>query len=61
MNAAVAKYLKVFDVGAQNTFVYRWNFVLRSVFGIVPLIGTIFLWKAMYGSSASGQHSLQRH
>jgi len=57
MKAAAAKYLKVFNVGAQNTFVYRWNFILRSVFGIVPLIGTIFLWKAMFGSSASGHLS----
>jgi ABC-2 type transport system permease protein len=51
MTGALAKYAKVFNVGAQNTFVYRWNFVLRSVFGIVPLIGTIFLWKAMYGGT----------
>lgn len=49
MRSALAKYAKVFNIGAQNTFVYRWNFILRSVFGIVPLIGTIFLWKAMYG------------
>jgi ABC-2 type transport system permease protein len=51
MRAALAKYTKIFAVGAQNTFVYRWNFVLRSVFGIVPLIGTIFLWRAMYGGT----------
>jgi len=54
MNVALAKYAKVFNVGAQNTFVYRWNFVLRSVFGIVPLIGTIFLWRAMYGGASGG-------
>jgi ABC-2 type transport system permease protein len=51
MTAVLAKYFKVFDVGAQNTFVYRWNFILRSVFGIVPLIGTIYLWRAMFGSN----------
>ncbi len=51
MTNALAKYAKVFNVGAQNTFVYRWNFIFRSVFGIVPLIGTIFLWKAMYGGA----------
>ena len=55
MTATLAKYAKVFNVGAQNTFVYRWNFVLRSVFGIVPLIGTIFLWKAMYGTASGMQ------
>ena len=53
MTAALAKYAKVFNVGAQNTFVYRWNFILRSVFGIVPLIGTIFLWRAMYTAAAA--------
>jgi len=53
MTATIAKYAKVFNVGAQNTFVYRWNFILRSVFGIVPLIGTIFLWKAMFGSGGA--------
>ena len=43
-----AKYLKVFDIGLQNTFVYRWNFLIRSLFGVVPLIGTVFLWRALF-------------
>ena len=55
MTGTLAKYAKVFNVGAQNTFVYRWNFVLRSVFGIVPLIGTIYLWRAMFGSGGGAQ------
>ena len=49
----LAKYLKVFDIGVQNTFVYRWNFLLRSVFGIVPLVGAIFLWQAIFYSKGS--------
>ncbi len=44
----LAKYWKVFDIGLQNTFVYRWNFLLRAVFGIVPLIGTVYLWQAIF-------------
>lgn len=44
----VAKYLKVFDIGLQNTFVYRWNFFLRSLFGLVPLAGTVFIWGALF-------------
>jgi len=43
-----AKYLKVFDIGLQNTFVYRWNFLLRAVFGFVPLIGTVCIWRALF-------------
>jgi ABC-2 type transport system permease protein len=57
MTTAFAKYARVFNVGIQNTFVYRWNFVLRSLFGIVPLIGTIFLWHAMYGGDSAKQLS----
>lgn len=40
-------YVQTFLTGIQNTFVYRWNFLLRTVFGIVPLIGMIFLWRAV--------------
>ena len=46
----LSKYWKVFDIGLQNTFVYRWNFLLRSIFGIVPLIGTVYLWQAIFES-----------
>jgi len=42
------KYRKVFDIGLQNTFVYRWNFLLRSLFGLVPLAGTVFIWRAIF-------------
>ncbi len=45
----LGKYLKVFDIGLQNTFVYRWNFFLRSLFNLVPLAGTVFIWTAMFG------------
>ena len=55
LTAALTKYWKVFDIGLQNTFVYRWNFLLRAVFGIVPLIGTVFLWKAVF---KTGQGSI---
>ncbi|HEX8297031.1 MAG TPA: ABC-2 family transporter protein [Chthoniobacteraceae bacterium] len=50
-------FWKFFDIGLQNTFVYRWNFLLRSVFGIVPLIGTVYLWQAVFatkGGTISG-------
>ena len=48
-----AKYLKVFDIGLQNTFVYRWNFFLRSIFNLVPLAGTVFIWTAIFGQRAN--------
>jgi ABC-2 type transport system permease protein len=48
------KYLKVFGIGLQNTFVYRWNFFLRAIFGLFPLIGTIFIWGAIFEAKGSG-------
>jgi viologen exporter family transport system permease protein len=48
------KYLQVFSVGLQNTFVYRWNFFLRALFGLFPLLGTIFIWGAIFEERGSG-------
>jgi ABC-2 type transport system permease protein len=50
---SLKKYFKVFDLGLQNTFVYRWNFLLRSLFGLVPLAGTVFIWRAVFAGSGS--------
>jgi len=51
---SLGKYLKVFDIGLQNTFVYRWNFLLRSLFGFVPLAGTVFIWRAIFAERHGG-------
>ncbi len=48
--SSLVKYGSVFNTGLQNTFVYRWNFLLRSLFGLVPLAGTVFIWKALFES-----------
>lgn len=44
------KYWHVINIGLQNTLVYRFNFFCRSVFGLIPLMATIFLWRAIYES-----------
>ncbi len=49
-----AKYLAVFNLGLQNTFVYRWNYFLRAVFGLIPLAGTVFLWRAVFHERGGG-------
>ena len=46
----VAKYIKLFDISLQNTVVYRWNFLLRSLFEVMPLVGTVYLWRAIFDS-----------
>jgi ABC-2 type transport system permease protein len=49
-SSALAKYAQVMSVGLQDTFVYRWNFVLRSLFSLVPLTGMFFIWTAIFKS-----------
>jgi viologen exporter family transport system permease protein len=54
---SLQKYLKVFDIGLQNNFVYRWNFFLRSLFGLFPLLGTVFIWRAIFEAKGGGINS----
>ena len=49
-----AKYSAVFKLGLQNTFVYRWNYLLRAIFGLIPLAGTVFLWRAVFNEKGGG-------
>jgi ABC-2 type transport system permease protein len=50
------KYTSVFNIGLQNTFVYRWNYFLRALFGLIPLAGTVFLWRAVFAERGGGLH-----
>src|SRR3954468_15455497 len=52
----LAKYGSVFNIGLQNTFVYRWNYFLRALFGLIPLAGTVFLWRAVFKEKGGGLH-----
>src|SRR5438094_7996849 len=54
--STIAKYASVFNIGLQNTFVYRWNYFLRALFGLIPLAGTVFLWRAVFRESGGGLH-----
>ncbi len=48
------KYWHIINIGIQNTLVYRVNFFLRSAFGLIPLLATIYLWRAIYEGKESG-------
>ena len=48
--------ISVFNIGLQNTFVYRWNYFLRALFGLIPLAGTVFLWRAIFKERGGGLH-----
>src|SRR5258707_1533047 len=46
------KYFHVLNIGIQNTLVYRVNFLFRALFGLIPLVATISLWRAIYAGQA---------
>ena len=50
MTAVLNKYYRIVGIGLQNTMVYRWNFLLRTLFSVVPLVGTVYLWRALFAS-----------
>src|ERR1051325_10521480 len=52
----IAKYGSGFNIGLQNPFVYRWNYFLRALFGLIPLAGTVFLWSAVFKERGGGLH-----
>src|SRR6185295_15931849 len=47
------KYWHVINIGIQNTLVYRMNFLFRATFALVPLMATIYLWRAVYSSKTT--------
>lgn len=51
----VKKYWHVVNIGIQNNLTYRVNFLFRILFSFIPLLATIYLWRAVYRSNGSGQ------
>jgi ABC-2 type transport system permease protein len=42
------KYRHVINVGIQNNLTYRFNFLARSLFGLIPLIAMLYVWRAIF-------------
>jgi ABC-2 type transport system permease protein len=42
------KYWHALNVGIQNNLTYRFNFLARAVFGLVPLIAILLVWRTIY-------------
>lgn len=48
------KYWHVINVGIQNNLTYRFNFLARTIFGLIPLIATLYVWQAIYRGNGQG-------
>ncbi|MBI5387482.1 MAG: ABC-2 family transporter protein [Verrucomicrobia bacterium] len=42
------KYWQVINIGIQNTLVYRVNFLFRVLFGFIPLVALLSMWRVIY-------------
>ena len=48
------KYWHVINIGIQNNLTYRFNFLARAIFGLVPLVAILYVWKTIYNGNGSG-------
>jgi ABC-2 type transport system permease protein len=44
----VSKYWHVLNIGIQNNLTYRFNFLARTLFGFIPLMAMLYLWRTIY-------------
>ncbi len=58
------KYWHVLNIGIQNNLTYRVNFLFRTLFGLIPLMAILYLWRAIYAGKAAdasvGSYSLSQ-
>jgi len=47
------KYWHVINIGIQNNLTYRFNFLARTVFGFIPLIAILYVWRTIYSGNSS--------
>jgi ABC-2 type transport system permease protein len=48
------KYWHVINVGIQNHLTYRVNFLARSLFGLIPLLAILYVWRTIYAGKSPG-------
>jgi ABC-2 type transport system permease protein len=48
------KYWHVVGIGIQNNLTYRFNFLARSLFGLIPLVAILHVWRAIYDKNETG-------
>ncbi len=46
--ASLRLQTQIFNLGVQSNLIYRWNFLLRVLVSFVPLLGSVFLWNAVF-------------
>ena len=47
------KYRHILGIGLQNNLTYRVNFLFRALFGLIPLIAQLSVWRTIYAGKGS--------
>jgi len=50
----MTKYWHVINIGIQNNLTYRFNFLARTLFGLIPLVAILYVWRTIYESKGAG-------
>ena len=53
-SSTMKKYWHVLNIGIQNNLTYRFNFLARAVFGLIPLIAILYVWQKIYSGNSAG-------
>jgi ABC-2 type transport system permease protein len=48
------KYWHVLNIGIQNNLAYRFNFLARALFGLIPLMAILYVWRTIYAAKGAG-------
>jgi ABC-2 type transport system permease protein len=48
------KYWHVLNIGIQSNLTYRFNFLARTLFGLIPLIAVLYVWRTIYAGKGPG-------
>src|SRR6185437_9258654 len=51
------KYRHVLNIGIQNSLTYRFNFLARSLFGLIPLLAMVYVWRTIYQGNSETKGS----
>jgi len=52
--SAMSKYWHALKIGLQNNLTYRVNFLARALFGLIPLIAILQVWRTIFGQQSGG-------
>ncbi len=52
--ARMRKYWHVINIGIQNNLAYRFNFLARALFGLIPLVAILSVWQTIYAGQGAG-------